>query len=125
MAERPTTAAAKASSTKPASNASWFPKSLELVVTTNKHVYSWTAAGVADLFRSGSAGILVARRVGSDGHLLAVADAEVVILHDTRQKADKSYRLKRADVLGHCILQPLPPSFPPRARALSRELADA
>ncbi len=123
MADRPTKAAAKTPSAKPAPNASWFPKSLELVVTTNKHVYSWTAAGVADLFRSGSAGILVARRVGSDGHLLAVADAEVVILHDTRQKADKSYRLKRADVLGHCILQACSPS--PSRRALSRELADA
>lgn len=81
--------------------ASGFPGPQELVVTTDRCVSSWAITGVLELFRSTSAGILVAKRVGRDGQLLAVADAEVVVLHDLGQNSDSTYQLKKADVLGH------------------------
>ena len=81
------------------SDSNRFPLVRRLFVTTRRSVYTWDANSVSECFRSGSAGILVARRVGQDGHLLAVADAEVVVLHDTTKEMDRSYKLKSTDVL--------------------------
>lgn len=80
-------------------NPPWFPKSHQLVITTHREVLSWDTNGTHELFRSNSEGILAAKRVDrEDGRFLAVADTEVIVLHDVRDKLDenRSYRLKKA-----------------------------
>ena len=79
----------------------WFPENHHLIVTTDKHVVSWsTADGMLELFRSLTGGILAAKRVGEHNQLLAVADEDVIVMHDIRQKktTDRSYRLKKKSV---------------------------
>ena len=80
------------------SSSSFFPSSHELIVTTNEGVYSWTSEGVGQVFSSGSGGIVGAKRTGSQRGLLAVADSQVVILHDVNQGMRHSYRLKGTEV---------------------------
>lgn len=69
-----------------------------LIVTTTKGVFTWGNQGVKKIFASGSGGIVAARRVKNGGSLLAVADSQVVILHDTRKGMQKSYKLRGSDV---------------------------
>lgn len=69
-----------------------------LIVTTTKGVFTWGNQGVKEIFTSGSGGIAAARRVKNGGSLLAVADSQVVILHDTRKGMQKSYKLRGSDV---------------------------
>ncbi|KAI9846227.1 MAG: hypothetical protein M1830_007464, partial [Pleopsidium flavum] len=74
-----------------------FPKSHHLIITTTKSVYCWSSNGITELFRSGSEGIVAAKRAGDGSGLLAVADSQVVILHDVKRGMNKSYRLKGSD----------------------------
>lgn len=77
----------------------WFPKGHQLVITNHRSVLSWDTNGIHELFRSNSEGILAAERIDrEDSHLLAIADTEVIILHDIRDTMDqnRSYRLKQA-----------------------------
>lgn len=69
-----------------------------LIVTTTKGVFTWGNHGVKEIFTSGSGGIVAARRVRNGSSLLAVADSQVVILHDTRKGMQKSYKLRGSDV---------------------------
>ena len=75
-----------------------FPPEHRLVITTTKGVYIWDVYGVTEIFRSGSEGIVAAKRVASGGEMLAVADSEVVILHEFSGGSQKSYRLKGSEV---------------------------
>lgn len=76
-----------------------FPKDHHLIVTTVRGVYSWDADGITLLFRSGSGGIMAAKKATNDSNILAVADGQVVILHDLKRGMQKrSYRLKGSDV---------------------------
>lgn len=76
----------------------FFPPSYCLIVTTNRAVYSWDMDGITELFRSKSEGIVAARKLSSDSEMLAVADSQVVILHDTNKGMQRSYRLKGSEV---------------------------
>lgn len=69
-----------------------------LIVTTTKGVFTWGNQGVQEIFTSGSGGIVAARRVKNGSSLLAVADSQVVVLHDTRKGMQKSYKLRGSDV---------------------------
>ena len=51
-----------------------------------------------EIFRSGSGGIVAAKKTADGAGLLAVADSEVVLLHDIKKGMQKSYRLKGTDV---------------------------
>ncbi|MCJ1285958.1 hypothetical protein MMC26_005300 [Xylographa opegraphella] len=73
------------------------PITHQVVVTSTRGVYSWTNAGVTELFRSGSGGIVAATKASDDKDLIAVADRQVVILHDVKKGMHQSYRLKGAD----------------------------
>ena len=76
-----------------------FPRSHHLIVTTTRGVYSWDLDGITLLFRSGSAGIVAAKRATNGSNILAVADGQVVILYDPEKGVQKrSYRLKGSDV---------------------------
>jgi len=61
----------------------------------------WNDSFCATVFTSGSEGILAAKR-SKDGAILAVADAQIVILHKVDQGQHQSYRLKGAE--GNCRL---------------------
>ncbi|KAL9123125.1 MAG: hypothetical protein Q9187_000314 [Circinaria calcarea] len=74
-----------------------FPSSHHLVVTTNSGVYLWTYQGVQETFRSKSKGIIAARKLSGSGNILAVADSQVIILHDPSKRTHQSYRLKGVD----------------------------
>lgn len=69
-----------------------------LIVTTTRGVFTWGNNGVNEIFRSGSGGIVAARRAKNGSSLLAVADSHVVVLHDTRKGMQKSYKLRGSDV---------------------------
>ncbi|KAL8792273.1 MAG: hypothetical protein Q9195_005152 [Heterodermia aff. obscurata] len=72
-----------------------FPRDHHLLVTTSVGVYSWDSDGVTRLFRSGSGAIVAARKARN---VLAIADGQVVILHDIDKGLQKrSYRLKGSD----------------------------
>ncbi|KAI9846931.1 MAG: hypothetical protein M1838_001094 [Thelocarpon superellum] len=73
------------------------PTSHHLVISTRSRVYSWHGHDLSELFHSGSAGIVAAKRANDGSGILAVADSHVVILHDIRKKLERSYRLKRAE----------------------------
>ena len=75
-----------------------FPESHQLIITTAKGVYTWSSHGITEIFRSGSAGIVAARKVTNGSGLLAVADSQVVLLHDINKGMQRSYRLKGSDV---------------------------
>ena len=75
-----------------------FPKSHHLVITTVKGVYTWSSRGITEIFRSGSAGIVAARKATNGSGLLAVADSQIVLLHDINKGMQRSYRLKGSDV---------------------------
>lgn len=74
------------------------PACRHLIVTTRRGVFTWGNHGVKEIFHSGSGGIVAARKAKNGSSLLAVADSQVVILHDTRKGMQKSYRLRASDV---------------------------
>ena len=74
-----------------------FPSSHQLVVTTSKGVHYWSHHSVKEVFKSGSEGIVAAKKTSGEENLLAVADSQVVILHDTQKGMQQTYRLKRAE----------------------------
>ena len=79
-------------------NAFAFPPHHRLIITTMKGVYSWDILGVAEIFRSGSEGIVAAKKLKSEKDMLAIADSQVVVLHEVKGGTQKSYRLKGSEV---------------------------
>lgn len=75
-----------------------FPPSNRLIITTTQGVYIWDIYGITEIFRSGSEGIVAAKKIASVSEMLAVADSQVVVLHDIRGGMQRSYRLKGSDV---------------------------
>ncbi|KAL8727334.1 MAG: hypothetical protein Q9166_006102 [cf. Caloplaca sp. 2 TL-2023] len=53
--------------------------------------------GITEIFRSGTKGIVAAKRASKGSGILAVADDQLVVLHDVRKGMQKSYRLRSAD----------------------------
>ena len=80
-----------------------FPPLHRLIITTTKGVYIWDVYGVTEIFRSGSEGIVAAKRIAIGRGMLAVADSQVVVLHEFDGGLQKSYRLKGSEVstVGH------------------------
>ena len=75
-----------------------FPLQNKLVITTTKAMYDWDGVIRTEVFHSGSEGIVAAKRLTGDKDLLAIADSQVVVLHDLREKTQRSYRLKGSEV---------------------------
>ena len=82
----------------PASPDLFFPRSHELIITTTDRVYSWTWKGLTELFSSGSGGIVAAKKTRNGRGLLAIADSQILVLHDVKQGMKQSYRLKGTEV---------------------------
>lgn len=70
------------------------PRSSHLIVTTPTCVYSWDNEGLTEIFRSHSGGIIAAKEAHNGSATLAIADSQVVILHDVKRRMEKSYELK-------------------------------
>lgn len=68
-----------------------------LIVTTAVGVYSWSNRGSTELFSSNSKGIVASRNMKTDKDLLAVADSQIVILHDIERGMQRTYRLRNED----------------------------
>ncbi|KAL8782120.1 MAG: hypothetical protein Q9213_005690 [Squamulea squamosa] len=68
-----------------------------LVITTAQGLYTCGSHGITEIFRSGSKGIVAAKQASSGSGILAVADDQLVILHDVRNGMQSSYRLRSAD----------------------------
>ena len=75
-----------------------FPPQSRLIITTTKGVYTWDASGFTEIFRSSSEGIVAAKKLTNDKGMLAVADSQVVLLHEIKGDTQKSYRLKGSEV---------------------------
>ncbi|KAK5715635.1 hypothetical protein LTR15_010281 [Elasticomyces elasticus] len=69
---------------------SQIPSGVYLLVSTPSHIYAWDCRGITAVFTSSKAGIVAARARNS---ILAVADSQVVILHDTKHGQDASWGL--------------------------------
>ncbi|KAK4890724.1 hypothetical protein LTR27_010651 [Elasticomyces elasticus] len=61
-----------------------------LLVSTPSRIYAWDCRGITAVFTSSKAGIVAARARNS---ILAVADSQVVVLHDTKPGQDASWGL--------------------------------
>ena len=87
-----------------------FPVHNRLIVTTTRGVYTWGAAGIFEMFHSGSSGIVAAKKLGPDQGRLAIADSQVVVLHDVHKGMQRSYRLKGSEVIisTHGVVNNLP-----------------
>jgi hypothetical protein len=83
---------------KTASSPFRMPSNQHLLITTQKQVLSWDCNGIDSIFESGSEGILAARQAKDDQALLAIADSQVVILHNAAGRHERTYRLKGTDV---------------------------
>ena len=81
-----------------------FPPSNRLIITTQKGVYTWDVYGITEIFRSGSEGIVAAKKIVIGNEMLAVADSQVVVLHDISGGLQRSYRLKGSDVSDFLLL---------------------
>jgi hypothetical protein len=75
-----------------------FPDSHQLIVTTPKGVFVWSKRGISPVFYSETGGIVAARKATRGGQLLAVADSQVVVLHDMKKGVERSYKLNGSDV---------------------------
>lgn len=79
-----------------------FPDSHRLIITTPGSIFVWSRDGISPVFQSATKGIVTARKTAKGGELLAVADSQVVLLHDTKRGNERTYRLKGSDVrVGH------------------------
>jgi len=67
-----------------------------LVIATEKAVLCLDKDGLVSIFTSSSSGILAAKEAKDGRGTLAIADSQVVVLHNV-EKGDKSYRLKGTD----------------------------
>jgi len=73
-----------------------FPESHHLVIATEKGVLCLDKDGLASIFTSSSSGVLAAKEAKDGQGTLAIADSQVVVLHNIA-KGDRSYRLKGTD----------------------------
>ena len=75
-----------------------FPDSDQLIITTPRSVFVWSKDGILPVFQSATQGIVAARWMAKGGKLLAVADSQVVLLHDMKKGNERTYKLKGSDV---------------------------
>ena len=87
---------------------SLFPPQTRLIVTTTNGIYEWDGVTSTEIFRSDSEGILAAKKLTGERDMLAIADSQVVVLHDVKGKTQRSYRLKGSEVCSLRRSIPLP-----------------
>jgi len=73
-----------------------------LQITTARGIFTWDSQGVRKIFSSSKKGILAAKASKDGSQVLAVADSNVVVLHDCRLDREDSWGLNAED--GHVRL---------------------
>ena len=81
-------------STKPPSV---IPPEQYLLVTTAAGLYTWDGFDVRKIFNSSKKGILTAKASKDGKQVLAVADSNVVVLHDCKRGREQSWGLNGQD----------------------------
>ena len=71
-----------------------FPTNSHLLITCPSRIFSWDARGINTIFRSSKSGIAAAREAKDGSGVLAIADKQVVVLHDTKRGQEKSWGLE-------------------------------
>ncbi|KAF2148800.1 hypothetical protein K461DRAFT_232312, partial [Myriangium duriaei CBS 260.36] len=89
-------------SSHPSHSRSCIPCNHHLLITTPGAIYAWDRTGVRKIFKSSKNGILAAKASKDGSNVLAVADSQVVILHDCRRRREESWGLSSSD--GHVRL---------------------
>ncbi len=79
-----------------------FPEKYHLNVTTEKRVHAWYSSGVREAFASRDGGIVTTREAKDGSGILAIADSQIVLLHDAKGHTNKRYKLKGSDVGLEC-----------------------
>ena len=77
-----------------------FPLDHHLVLTTRNQILCWDAQGVDTTFRSSSGGILATKEFKDGGDKIAIADSQVILIHDYKGGYSKTHRLKGSDASG-------------------------
>lgn len=75
-----------------------FPIYHQLVVTTERGIFVWTRDSFKEIFRSSTGGIVAAKKLSHSSNLLAVADSQIVVLHDINRGQQHSHKLKGSEV---------------------------
>jgi len=73
-----------------------------LQITTAEGIFTWNSQGVRKIFSSSKKGILAAKASKDGSQVLAVADSNVVVLHDCKLDREDSWGLNAED--GHVRL---------------------
>ncbi|KAL8932097.1 MAG: hypothetical protein Q9216_006962 [Gyalolechia sp. 2 TL-2023] len=74
-----------------------FPENHHLIITTAQSIYTYDYHGITQIFSSLTNRIVAAKRASHGPKILAVADGQVVILHDVRKGMQKSCLLREED----------------------------
>ena len=72
-----------------------FPPAHHLVVVTEQNVLTWDTTGVRRTFSSSSNGILAAKEAHHGSGTLAIADSQVVLLHQVERGNGKKLQVER------------------------------
>ena len=75
-----------------------FPGNSHLLITTRKRILAWDAAGIHTVFQSRKGGIVAAREARDGSGMLAVAGPNVIVMHDTKRKQQRSWGLNANEV---------------------------
>ncbi|THY65997.1 WD40 repeat-like protein [Aureobasidium pullulans] len=73
------------------------PTNSHLIITTPGGIFSWDHDGVKKLFSSSKKGILAAKEAKDGSQMLAVADKQVVVLHDCKRGREESWGLSGSE----------------------------
>lgn len=71
-----------------------FPVDSHLLIICPSKILSWGATGINTIFRSSKGGIATAREAKDGSGVIAIADKQVVVLHDTKRGQEKSWGLQ-------------------------------
>ncbi|OCL01606.1 hypothetical protein AOQ84DRAFT_393547, partial [Glonium stellatum] len=80
------------------SNRPFISNGYHLLIVTHSGILAWNQTSLTRIFSSGSSGgILAAKKAANETGLLAIADSQVIILHDVQRGRDKNYCFKGAE----------------------------
>lgn len=74
-----------------------FPNSSHLLVTTPSQICAWDSNGIHTVFKSSKSSIVAVREAKDGSGVLAVADKQIVVLHDTKRGQERSWGLRADD----------------------------
>ena len=84
-----------------------FLESNHILITTPSQICAWDSSGIHAILESRRSGIVAAREAKDGSGILAVADEQNVVLHDSKRGSEKSWGLEAdGDVIRHLKYTP-------------------